>query len=209
MQGCGWLPLTLSGNTSGRFLCCFYPHTLNRHHLLLEKKASIYSPRKTEDTQPKGQGVQESQRAVTFYESARLNPAKQVMWLLSLPGVFSTLLLFSTLHRFFFFFIQSPCTSHSLSSHLLGLCKYCHSEILRALIDCGWGLIIRSSYKDIFHKIDATKRETKSLQWGAPLFFFFYNSFFFSLHKDNIYFLSSYLLSVFPTPSIFEPLYFI
>lgn len=46
---------------------------------------------------------------------------------------------------------------------LLGLCKHCHCEILRALIDDGWGLIIRASYKDVFHKINGTKTEAKSL----------------------------------------------
>lgn len=51
--------------------------------------------------------------------------------------------------------IFSP-SSHSIPSHLLGLCKYCHCEILRALIDDGWGLIIRASYKDVSHKINAT-----------------------------------------------------
>lgn len=74
----------------------------------------------------------------------------------------------------FLLFIQFSCFSHSLSQHLLGLCKYCHCEILQALIDCGWGLIIRASYKDIFDKINATITEAKSLQWHVPLCFFLF-----------------------------------
>lgn len=170
MQGCGWLPLTLSGNTSGRFLCCFGRHT-------------------------KGQGVKESQNAVTFYESecSKTGDVAAVLaWSLLSPSPFF-------LPSRFFFFIRSPCTSHSLSSHPLGLCKYCHSEILRALIDCGWGLIIRASYKDIFHKIDATKRETKSLQWSAPLFFFFITAFFSPPQ-------GKYLFSLILPPLSFSPL---
>lgn len=72
----------------------------------------------------------------------------------------------------FLSFIPFCCSSHSLSQHLLGLCKYCHCEILQALIDCGWGLIIPASYKDIFDKINAAIREAKSLQWYVPLSFF-------------------------------------
>lgn len=43
------------------------------------------------------------------------------------------------------------------------------------MIDCGWGLIIRASFKDIFDKINATLREAKSLQRYLPLSFLYWS----------------------------------
>lgn len=141
---------------------------LNGLHLLSGKKALIYKPCEWKIINRRGSNCRDVRKLQRFRNQQGQLQKKQLMRRLSLLACYSIVSSSP-----FLSFVQFICSSHSLSQHLLGLCKYCHCEILQALIDCGWGLIIRASYKDIFNKINATIREAKSLQWCVPLSLFF------------------------------------
>lgn len=147
LQGSGWLPSMLSGNSSSRSWH-FYLIYCKTHIVLLynrtEKLRFQYATNKKKalDEQDRNHRKfrgpyhfmnqqDESNKKKTLLQWCGCCPCLAFMkspLCISLPFFF----LSHTFHQFL-------STSHCISSHLLGLCKYCHCEILWALIDADGG----------------------------------------------------------------------